>query len=181
MNERGYPEPEVLSKLKKAHGKCQALRPIWASRPLEKQLAIRALRSCVFTGLLYGLHTLYCSKGLEKRIDAMQVRCLCKGMGIRATHASKLLGEEATSNVMVAIKSGSKPPQRRFGQAALPAARAYSQARGQPPPGNLIRQVRPAQNIVRYCQTGSGEKGLGGGSHEERGKSAKGTRAHNHG
>ena len=70
LNDWGDPSAEINARLGKALQKSKALRPSWASRSLDKRLAVRVLRSCVFSTLLYGLHTLFCSKGLERKIDA---------------------------------------------------------------------------------------------------------------
>ena len=109
MNDWGHSDAEVASRLKKAQGKCKALKPIWASRALDRGLAIRVLRSCVFSGLLYGLHTVYLTQGLSRRIDAFQIKCLRRALGIRPTYASKLLGEEAVLNQEVACLTKATP------------------------------------------------------------------------
>ena len=96
-------------RLSKALRRCAALRPIWGSRSLSRRVAARVLRSCVFSTLLYGLHTMYFTTGWEKRLDAMQIRCLRRALGIQTTYASKLLGTTAITNVEVAEKVGAKP------------------------------------------------------------------------
>ena len=109
MDERGDPTEEVNTRVRKALHRCQALRPIWATRSLPKQLTIRILRSCVFSGLLYGLHTTWLSQINAQRIDALQLKCLRRALGIRSTYASKVVGEEAVTNREVARRAGEIP------------------------------------------------------------------------
>ena len=93
----------------RALGKCKALRPIWATKSLPRKLAARVLRSCVFSGLIYGLHTMYFSTSWEHKLDALQIRCLRRAMGIRSTYAAKLIGIEAVTNREVAEIAGAVP------------------------------------------------------------------------
>ena len=109
VSDIGHTEVDVREKMKKALARCKALRPVWAASNLTSTQAIRVLNSCVFSALLYGLHTLYLTEGLEKRLDALQIRCLRRALGIRSTYASKLIGEEAVTNQQVAHRAGAKP------------------------------------------------------------------------
>ena len=102
MDERGDPGEEIRVRLAKALGRCKALRPIWASGTLTKKLAAKVLRSCVFSAMIYGLHTLYFGQAWERRLDAMQIRCLRRALGIKTTYASKIAGLTAYTNQYVA-------------------------------------------------------------------------------
>ena len=109
LNDWGDPGAEINVRLNKATRLCNALRPIWATKSLERKVALTVLRSCVFSALLYGLHTLYCPKSLENKLDAFQIKCVRRALGIRTTYASKLLGEEPVTNYEVATRAGVKP------------------------------------------------------------------------
>ena len=109
MSDRGWAEVEVKERTRSALARCKALRPIWAASNLTRVQALRVLKSCVFSALLYGLHTLYLTEGLERRLDALQVRCLRRAMGIRSTYASKLIGEEPLTNQKVAQIAQARP------------------------------------------------------------------------
>ena len=78
------------------------MRPIWATKSLDKRLTARVLQSCVFSGLIYGLHTIYFSAEWEHKLNAMQLRCLRRALGIQATYAAKLTGAVAVTNTEVA-------------------------------------------------------------------------------
>ena len=100
-------------RLSKALGRCKALRPILAAKALPKQLVARVLRSCVFSGLIYGLHTLYYSTGWEHKLDAMQIRCLGRALGTKSTYAVNLIGIHAVTNQDVAEIAGWPQPVQR--------------------------------------------------------------------
>ena len=109
LNDWGHTEEELSVRLAKALALCKALRPIWATKSLEAKVAVRVLRSCVFSSLIYGLHTMVFTNSQEKRIDGMQIRCIRRALGIKSTYADKLLGREATSNREVTELVDAKP------------------------------------------------------------------------
>ena len=86
MSDRGYPAPEVGARINKAMIICKALKPLWASKALGKDLSIRVLRSCVFSALVYGLHTAYLAGGQNRRLDVAHIRCARWALGIRSTY-----------------------------------------------------------------------------------------------
>ena len=85
------------------------LRPIWATKSLGRDLAIRVLRSSVLSALVYGLHTLYYSQGLEQMLTALQSKAARRALGIRSTYASTRIGEEPFTNTQVAEDAGMVP------------------------------------------------------------------------
>ena len=109
MSDVGSTEHELKSRTRKALARCRALRPIWAASNLTTRQSLRVLNSCVFSALLYGLQTLYLPEGLERGLDALQVRCIRRALGIRSTYASKIIGEPPTTNQEVAHMAGAKP------------------------------------------------------------------------
>ena len=104
MDERGDTGEELRVRLARALAKCKSLKPIWSAKSLTKQLTARVLRSCVFSGLIYGLHTLYFNQEghWAHKLDAMQIRCLRRALGIRTTYAAKLVGGDTVTNQQVA-------------------------------------------------------------------------------
>ena len=109
MDEGGDPGEELRIRLARALGKCKALKPIWATKSLPVKLTARVLRSCVFSGLIYGLHTMYFGRSWEHKLDALQIGCLRRALGIKSTYAAKLIGMEAVSNREVAEAAGAVP------------------------------------------------------------------------
>jgi len=102
IHENGDPGPELRHRMEKALNACAGLRPIWRCGSLERKLAVRVLTQCVFAALLYGLHALFYNRTWEKRVNALQVRCLRRAMRIPTTYAAKRFGGEAIPNREVA-------------------------------------------------------------------------------
>ena len=113
MEARGDPGAELRLRLAKALNKCKALRPSWATKPLPKLLAARVFRSCVFSGLIYCLHTVHFEDTWANRIDALHIRCLRMALGIRTAYASNVIGEAHARHREVCQTRTSHATQRR--------------------------------------------------------------------
>ena len=129
MDDGGDPGEEIKVRLAKALRKCKALRPIWATRSLPKLLAARVLRSCVFSGLLYGLHTMHFGRSWESKLDAMQIGCLRRALGIRSTCAAKIIGAEPVTNRQVARLAGATPIGKEIQNIYIQAPGAHAQTK----------------------------------------------------
>ena len=109
MSDTGHTDEEVRSRMRKALVATKALKPIWGAKCISREMAIRVLRSCVFSALVYSMHTLALPTGTEDRLNALQARCLRRVLRIRPTYGSKLIGEPAITNREVAKRAGAVP------------------------------------------------------------------------
>ena len=109
MNDRGDPAPEIGMRISRGMGVCRALKPLWGTSTLGQKLALRVLRSCVFSALTYGLHTIFMTPVQERKLDAAQMRFVRWATRTRATYGAKLIGTEAVTNRQLAEKTGQKP------------------------------------------------------------------------
>jgi len=109
VDEGGDPGPEIVTRIGKTFVVCRALKPLWKVRSLDKDLALRVLNQCAYSGLTYCLHTMVFHAGWARRIDSAQVRMARRALGIRTTYASRLLGEAPITNQEVARRASLKP------------------------------------------------------------------------
>jgi len=109
IDQHGRAGPEVKARIQRAYAAFAALRPVWSVRGFDRDLAVRVFNQCVVSGMLYGLHTLHLTPEWERRLDAAQIRCLRRILGIRSTYASTLIGEVPVPNQEVARLAQAKP------------------------------------------------------------------------
>ena len=145
IEQKGDAGPEVAARIAAANVACKALRPRWATNTLETSVRLRVLRSCVFSRLMYGLHTLYMGNTLQTKVDNFQMRCVRKALKLRSTYASKLIGEEATPHRELAHIAQSEAIICRSATPAVQAAGAHlEEGHGGSNEGSLIRQAGAA-------------------------------------
>ena len=99
-----------------------------------QRLGIKVLRSCVFSKLLYGLHTTHFGTGLQNRINAFQLSCSRKALRIKKKHVRGGVARDRKGHKPGSSKGGGpETPNGRYTKAAIQITGTRPQKRGDDP------------------------------------------------
>ena len=90
LHRTGRVDSEISSKLGMAKQEFRALSQIWSHANITKRRKLELYRSLVISKLLYGLQTVWLSKGLRQRIDAFHCSCIRRILGIAHSYISRV-------------------------------------------------------------------------------------------
>jgi len=74
--ENGGTSREVSARIQKVRGSFSKLRRVWLSKLLRKDTKIRIFNACMKSVLLYGSETWLVTKGIQRKIQTFEKRCL---------------------------------------------------------------------------------------------------------
>ena len=94
-------KPEILARIAQATAAHAKLKTIWNDRNIALSSKIRLMRSLVMSIYLYACESWTLTAETEKRIQAMEMRCLRKLLGI--TYREHITNEEVTNRTRQAI------------------------------------------------------------------------------
>ena len=94
-------KPEVLSRIAQTTAALTRLKPVWNDRSFCLSSKIRLMRSLVTSILLYACESWTSTAELQKRIQAMEMRCYRKLL--RISYKDHVTNEEVRSKIQQAI------------------------------------------------------------------------------
>ena len=94
-------KPEILARIAQATAALAKLKTIWNDRNIALSSKIRLMRSLVMSIFLYACESWTLTAETEKRIHAMEMRCLRKLLGI--TYREHITNEEVRNRTRQAI------------------------------------------------------------------------------
>ena len=94
-------KPEVIARIAQTVAAVTKLRIIWSDRNITLKSKVRLMRSLVFSIFLYACESWTLTKDLEKRIQAAEMRCFRRLLGI--SYKDRITNEEVRSRVQQAI------------------------------------------------------------------------------
>ena len=71
-------KPEILSKIAQKTAVSEKLKPVWNDRSISLSSKIRLMRSLVTSVFLYACESLTLTAELQRRIQAMEMKCYCQ-------------------------------------------------------------------------------------------------------
>ena len=71
-------KPDILSRIAQATPALSRLKPVWKDRSISLSSKIRLMRSLVTSIFLYACESWTLTATLQRRIQAMEMRCYCK-------------------------------------------------------------------------------------------------------
>ena len=95
-------KPEILARIAQATAALAKLKTIWNDRNIALSSKIRLMRSLVMSIFLYACESWTLTAETEKRIQAMEMRCLRKLLGI--TYREHITNEEVRNRTRQAIE-----------------------------------------------------------------------------
>ena len=95
-------KPEILARIAQATAALAELKTIWNDRNIALSSKIRLMRSLVMSIFLYACESWTLTAETEKRIQAMEMRCLRKLLGI--TYRDHITNEEVRNRTLQAIR-----------------------------------------------------------------------------
>ena len=90
LNADGGSGPELSRRIGMAYKQFHSLCKIWKHAKIPMIKKVRIFQSCVVSGLMYCLHTLWLNKAELRKLDAFQARCLRKVAGIAHSFISRV-------------------------------------------------------------------------------------------
>ena len=94
-------KPKILARIAQATAALAKLKTIWNDRNIALSSKIRLMRSLVMSIFLYACESWTLTAETEKRIQAMEMRCLRKLLGI--TYREPITNEEVRNRTRQAI------------------------------------------------------------------------------
>jgi hypothetical protein len=94
-------KPEILARIAQATAALAKLKTIWNDRNIALSSKIRLMRSLVMSKFLYACESWTLTADTERRIQAMEMRCLRKLLGI--TYRDHISNEEVRNRTRQAI------------------------------------------------------------------------------
>ena len=94
-------KPDILARIAQATAALAKLKTIWNDRNIALSSKIRLMRSLVMSIFLYACESWTLTAETEKRIQAMEMRCLRKLLGI--TYREHITNEEVRNRTRQAI------------------------------------------------------------------------------
>ena len=95
------PKPEILSRSAQTTAGLTRLKPVWNDRSISLSSKIRLMRSHVTSIFLYVCESWTLTAELQRRIQAMEMRCYCKILHI--SHKDNVTNEEVCAKIQQAI------------------------------------------------------------------------------
>ena len=94
-------KPEILARIAQTTAALTRLKPLWNDRKITVSSKIRLVRSLVMSIFLYASETWILSADLQKRIQAMEMRC-CQKI-LRISYKDHVTNEYVRNNIKQAI------------------------------------------------------------------------------
>ena len=95
-------QPEILSRISQATAALTRLKPVWNDRSISLSSKIRLMRSLVTSTFLYACESWVLTAELERRIQAMEMRCY--GKILRISYKDHVNNEEVRAKIQQAIR-----------------------------------------------------------------------------
>ena len=93
-------KPEIINRIAQAIAALSKLQVIWKDKNIALRSKIRLMRALVISIFLYACESWTLNKDLEKRIQAFEMRCFRKLLGI--TYRDRVTNEEVRSRIIQA-------------------------------------------------------------------------------
>ena len=100
INDEGS-KPEILSRIAQTTEALTRLKPVWNDRSKSHSSKIRLMRSLVTSIFLYACESWTLTAELQRRIQAMEMRCYCKILHI--SYKDLVTNEEVCAKIQQAI------------------------------------------------------------------------------
>ena len=71
-------KPEILSRIAQTTAALTRLKPVWIDRSISLSSKIRLMRSLVTSTFLYACESWILTAELQRKMQAMEIRCYCK-------------------------------------------------------------------------------------------------------
>ena len=94
-------KPEILSRIAQATAAWTMLKPVWNDRSISLSSEIRLMRSLVTSIFLYACESWTLTAQLQRRIQAMEMRCYRKML--RISYKDHVIDEEVRAKIQQAI------------------------------------------------------------------------------
>ena len=94
-------KPEILSRIAQTTAALTRLKPVWNDRNISLSSKIRLMSSLVTSIFLYACASLTLTAELQRRIQAMEIRCYRKILHI--SYKDKVTNEEVRAKIQQAI------------------------------------------------------------------------------
>ena len=94
-------KPERLSRIAQTTAALTRLKPVWIDKSISLSSKIRLMRSLVTSIFLYACESWTLTAELQRRIQAMEMRCYCKVLHI--LYKDHVTNEEVRANIQQAI------------------------------------------------------------------------------
>ena len=91
------PKPEILSRISQATAALTRLELVWDDRSISLSSKIRLMHFPVTSIFLYACESRTLTAGLQRRIQAMEMRCYCKILCI--SYKDRVTNEEARAKI----------------------------------------------------------------------------------
>ena len=95
------PKPGILSKIAQTTAALTRLKPVWNDRSISLRSKIRLMRSLVTSIFLYACESRTLTAELQRRIQAMEMRCYRKIL--RFSYKDHVTNEEVPAKIQQAI------------------------------------------------------------------------------
>ena len=94
-------KPEILSRIAQTTAALTRLKPVWNDRSIYLSSKIQLMRSLVTTIFLYACESWTLTAELQRRIQAMEMRCYCRIL--RISYKDHVTNEEVHAKIQQAI------------------------------------------------------------------------------
>ena len=94
-------KPEILSRSAQATAALTSLKPVWIDKSISLSFKIRLMRSLVTSIFLYACESWTLTAELQRRIQAMEMRCYRKKLNI--SYKDHVTNEEVRAKIQQAI------------------------------------------------------------------------------
>ena len=95
-------KPEILSRIAQRTAALTRLKPVWNDRGMYLSSKMRLMRSIVTSIFLYACESWTLTAELQRRIQAMEMRCYCKILHI--SYKDHVTNEEVHAKIQQAIR-----------------------------------------------------------------------------
>ena len=95
-------KPEILSRIAQTTAALTRLKPVWNDRSISLSSKIQLMHSLVTSIFLYACESWTLTAELQRRIQAMEMRCYCKIL--RISYKDHVTNEEVCAKTQQAIK-----------------------------------------------------------------------------
>ena len=93
--------PEILSRIAQTTAALTRLKPVWIDKSISLSSKIRLMRSLVLSIFLYACESWTLTAELQRRIQAMEMRCYCRILHI--SYKDHVTNEEVRAKIQQAI------------------------------------------------------------------------------
>ena len=95
-------KPEILSRIAQTTASLTRLKPVWIDKSIFFSSKIRLMRSLVISIFLFACESWTLTAELQRRIQAMEMRCYCKILHI--SYKDYVANEEVRAKIQQAIR-----------------------------------------------------------------------------